>query len=171
MTGASPLLTLVHDPGVDALVAAGRVLDRRAVKAVALRGRDLLLLRAGSGAVKLPGGGVEPGESDEQALRRELDEECGVPLVGLGDDLGDTVQLSRALEPEYDVFRMTSRYLGCQVGDPQGPGRLEAYEVALGMTPVWVDLAEAVATTAAQVEAGTPHRWLARELAVLRTLS
>ena len=164
-------IPITHDPGVERLLGRGRVLERVTVKAVARRGGTILLVRTDDGALMFPGGGVQPGESDEQALRRELDEECGAALLGVGDHLVTTVQLSHALEPEYDVFRMTSRYLGCEVGDPRGPGRLEAYELALGMTPVWVDLGEAVATTAAQVEAGSPHRWLARELAVLRALS
>ncbi|HEY3259056.1 MAG TPA: NUDIX domain-containing protein [Pseudonocardiaceae bacterium] len=53
-------------------------------------GRLLLVRRAtepGRGLWSLPGGRVEPGESDEAALRRELQEEVGLavrvgPLVG-----------------------------------------------------------------------------------------
>ena len=119
------LATFVHDPGVEAVVASGRVLERRAVKGVALRGRTVLLLRAEAGPLKLPGGGVEPGESDQQALRRELAEECGVPLLAVGEHLVDTVQLARPQEPDYDVFRMTSRHLLCEVGAPTGKPRLE----------------------------------------------
>ena len=164
-----PLLTLVHDPGVEAFVASGRVLDRRAVKAVALRDRDLLLLRADSGALKLPGGGVEPGESDEQALRRELAEECGVPLVAVGGDLGDAVQLARPVEPEYDVFRMTSRHLLVEVGEPTGERRLDDYEERLGLAPVWLEVSAAVAACEEVLASGgAPHRWLEREVAVLR---
>ncbi len=32
----------------------------------------------------MPGGGVDPGESDWDALRRELAEECGIQLASIG---------------------------------------------------------------------------------------
>ena len=92
-------IPIAHDPGVERLLGHGRVLERVAVKAVARRGGAILLVRTDDGALMFPGGGVEPGESDEQALRRELDEECGADLLGLGDHLVTTVQLCRAREP------------------------------------------------------------------------
>ena len=166
---SEPLLTLVHDPGVDALLGTGRVLERNAVKAVALRGRDLLVLRADSGAVKLPGGGAEPGESVADTLRRELAEECAVPLLEVGEELVSTVQLARPQEPDYDVFRMTSRHFLCAVGEPEGEPRLEDYEQRLGLEPAWLDVTEAADACAAALRSGDAvHRWLERELAVLR---
>ncbi|GAB3154761.1 NUDIX domain-containing protein [Amycolatopsis stemonae] len=48
------------------------------------RGRLLLIRRAndpGSGQWSLPGGRVEPGESDEQAVIRELREETGLDVI------------------------------------------------------------------------------------------
>lgn len=154
------------------LPAGGRVLERRAVKGIAVRGSEVLLLRAAeTGALKFPGGGVEPGESDLDCLRRELDEECGVPLLSVGAVLGDVVQLARPQEPEYDVFRMVSRYVHCTVGEATGVQRLDEYEQRLGLAPVWVDVARAADVCARLLATGADvPRWVERELAVLRLL-
>lgn len=162
-------LTIRHD---EDLPEGGRVLERPAVKGVALRGRTVLLLRtADTGALKFPGGGVEPGESDEDALRRELDEECGVPLLSLGEPVGRVVQLARPKEAGYDVFRMVSRYYHCAVGEASGRQRLDDYEQRLGLTPVWLDVSTAATACADLLRSGGEQpRWLPRELAVLRLL-
>jgi ADP-ribose pyrophosphatase YjhB (NUDIX family) len=60
-----------------------RLTFRPTVYAVAVRDGSLLLVRVRStGRYALPGGGVEVGESLEQALRREVVEETGVRLSG-----------------------------------------------------------------------------------------
>lgn len=65
------------------------LLIRKAVRAFLLDPDDRLLMlrvRLPEGATFwiAPGGGLQPGETSEQALRRELDEELGLPRLDLG---------------------------------------------------------------------------------------
>ena len=68
---------------------------RRGVVAVIVRGQTLLVIRraqgiAAPGKYCFPGGGIEQGESEEQALVRELQEELGAsvqPLRRLWDSV------------------------------------------------------------------------------------
>lgn len=78
--------------------AAVPVRPEVAVGAVVVRdGRLLLVLRGrppGAGRWSLPGGRVEPGESLETAIRRELAEETGLdgtvgPLCGVAERIGE----------------------------------------------------------------------------------
>jgi 8-oxo-dGTP diphosphatase len=65
-------------------------------------GRLLLIRRAtdpGRGRWSLPGGRVEQGESDAQALRRELLEEVGLPVL-----VGDLVGSVRRPAPDGAVY-------------------------------------------------------------------
>jgi 8-oxo-dGTP pyrophosphatase MutT (NUDIX family) len=57
-----------------------------------LDGEDrVLLVRVGNGRFYLPGGRIEPGETPEQALAREVEEECGLS-VRVGESLGEAFQ-------------------------------------------------------------------------------
>jgi 8-oxo-dGTP diphosphatase len=75
----------MDDTGIpDGSVAAG--VRRRGVVAVVSRRRRLLVIRRSSqvvapGAICFPGGGVEPGESETDALVREIDEELGSAVL------------------------------------------------------------------------------------------
>jgi 8-oxo-dGTP pyrophosphatase MutT (NUDIX family) len=55
----------------------------------------VLLVRAGNGRFYLPGGRIEPGETGEQALAREVEEECGLSVHV-------TAPLGEAFQPTFD---------------------------------------------------------------------
>ena len=70
------------------IVVAGAVIaDSRVLVAQRLRPPEL------AGRWELPGGKVAPGETEPEALARELAEELGVEVV-VGDRLGDDIALN-----------------------------------------------------------------------------
>ena len=99
----------------------GRTIQRTAVRAVIQRGRELLMVySANVGDYKLPGSGVDDGESHEQALSREIREECGAHILEFGKCIGAVIEYNIPMEAEYDVFKMTSHYYVCRVDDDFG---------------------------------------------------
>jgi 8-oxo-dGTP diphosphatase len=146
----------------------GRTVHRTAVRAVTLRGRDLLMVFSSAvGDYKFPGGGVDGGESHEQALSREISEECGAVLIKFGENLGSVIEYDIPMEAEYDVFKMTSHYYFCQVSDGFGTQKLDGYEKGLGFKPVWVDIDRAISTNRSLLNSYKIPEWLRREIFVL----
>lgn len=70
--------------------------DRQTVKAVIINNNDEVLLFSGG----LPGGGVENGETNEEALVRELMEEIGA-TVSITRELGNVVTYRDILKLKY----------------------------------------------------------------------
>jgi 8-oxo-dGTP diphosphatase len=160
--------TLLHGDVVEPPGGRGNV-HRLAVRGVVQRAGEVLLVRTDDGELKLPGGRVEDGESGADAVRREVAEETGAVVVDVEGPWGEVVEHAPAMEPDHDVFTMTSQYYLCSVEDSFGEQRLDAYERDHGMAPVWLDVDEAVRTVRS-LGAGR-SRWTARELLVLERLA
>jgi 8-oxo-dGTP pyrophosphatase MutT (NUDIX family) len=149
----------------------GKTICRTAVRAVILRGHDLLMIYSENvGDYKFPGGGVADGESHEQALARELCEECGASLHSVDGELGVVIEYNFAKDEGFDVFKMTSYYYFCQAGDGFGEQNLDEYEKDLGFKPVWVNIDDAISTNKSQITSDNIPDWLQREIFVLEYL-
>lgn len=72
--------------------------DRPTVKVIISKGRDVLILNNGL----LPGGGIEPDETDFQAIERELAEELGASVENISV-IGEVVQYRDFLKRRYIV--------------------------------------------------------------------
>jgi len=149
----------------------GTTIHRIAVRAVINHGGRLLMVYSETvGDYKFPGGGVGLGESHESALAREVREECGTNLIKFGPEIGITVEYGRALEPDVDVFKMTSHYYLCEIGSDFGPQQLEEYEENLGFKPVWVNIEDAIMENNKIAMRSEKPAWLNREIKVLEYL-
>ncbi len=161
---------IYRDPGLD---LAGRTLERASAKAIVQQGRKLLMIFSPEwGNYKFPGGGVDGSETDEQTLARELREECGAQLLRIDGEFGAVVEYKHPLEPEYDVFKMISRYYLCQVAAEMGEPDLDEYERALGYRPVWVEVDAALRANLALLASEPRNQldWTQRETFVLGEL-
>ena len=111
------------------------------------QGRFLLVQRAhdpGRGLWSLPGGRVEPGESDAQALRREVAEEVGLD-VRVGGLAGEV----RRPGPAGAVFVIRDYLCSVTTGAPTpGTDALDARFAAPGDVPVTPGLWAALAAWA-----------------------
>jgi len=149
----------------------GRAILRAAVRAVIQRGRELLMVYSSNvGDYKFPGGGVDLGESHEQALARELLEECGASLLSVDGKLGAVIEYNLPHEKDFDVFKMTSHYYFCQIRDGLGQQKLDGYEKDLGFQPIWIDIDKAISANRSLLHSDKIPEWLRREIFVLEQL-
>lgn len=148
------------------LTENGTVYKRSAARAVILRDGLLLMIHTNRGDYKFPGGGVEPGEDLEAALRREVLEETGRSLLGSPEYAA--VFHERRPSQTADILEMDSHYFLCQAGESELPLKLDDYEAEEQFAPVWTTPAEALRTNRSLDLEANP--WLQREVMVLEAL-
>lgn len=114
-------------------------IHRRAVRAVIIQNDKLLMVRSKLGYYKLPGGGVEKGESDAEALVREVAEETGYLHCKVEEEFGLVSELRPDQKKRNTCFHMDSYHYLCTLGDgEQHVQSLVAYEAEEEYAPVWI---------------------------------
>ncbi|MCL7945518.1 NUDIX domain-containing protein [Marinobacter sp. ATCH36] len=136
------LQELIHP---DLTTREGRTLRRHAARGIVLRkDKILLLFTERYNDFSLPGGGIDEGEEITIALKRELEEETGARDVQVKDHYGFIEEYRPHWKPEYDLMHMTSHFFTCDVAPELADVRMESYEIANGMKPVWISVSEAM---------------------------
>lgn len=161
------LTEIFRDPGLDIY---GKADHRTAVRAVAIRRKKLLMVYSPvNGDYKFPGGGVSKNEKPEYALKREVQEECGMNLTHILQAIGCIIEYAIPMKKNFDVFKMTSSYYLCEVDAEAFEQHLDPYEKKLGFQPVWVDIDSALQANKLllQSEPKEPPVWTAREVFML----
>jgi 8-oxo-dGTP pyrophosphatase MutT (NUDIX family) len=152
----------------------GPVLHRKAARGVAIKGDKILLLFTERyNDYSFPGGGIDEGESIEQALRREMLEETGAREISVGDTVARIDERRPHWHVDYPVMHMLSHYLLCQVHGRLAAAQMECYEKANGMRPLWVKLEHAIThNLAVMAERPANMGWsIQRETLVMQTLA
>lgn len=151
----------------EGLPETGSVFRRTAARGVILKENRLLMVCTDAGDYKFPGGGVDAGESIEQALAREILEETGYQMEG--EPRFWLTAHERRKGRTADILEMDSLYYFCAVGEEQAPLCLDDYEAEEHFHPVWVTVQEALDADRALLDQ-MPNPWIAREVMALEAL-
>ncbi len=118
---------------------------RKAARAIVLKGDDILLLYTKRyHDYTLPGGGIDEGENNIQGLIRELQEETGAHNVTNIEAFGLYEEFRPWHKDDYDIVHMKSYCYVCDIDDELRTPNFEDYEINNGMTPLWVNIHQAI---------------------------
>lgn len=121
------------------------IIHRTAVRAIIIEEEKILMVRSGLGYYKLPGGGVEGGESLTRALVREVAEETGYIKCDIKEELGIVMEQRSDHSTDDSHFHMVSQHFLCELDNKETAGQtLIGYELEEGYEPVWVPVQEVI---------------------------
>lgn len=137
------------------------ITTRRSIRCVARNNNKFLLVHYSNGNYEFPGGGVEIGETDENAVIREVLEETGFKVSAVGNALFTVVRSHIDYKDPAKFYIAESIYIECEIDiSVSCVQSLEDYELEQQLEPVFISLDEAIYKNEKVVE-GNP--WVLKE--------
>lgn len=144
-----------------------KVLEKINIRGIVLLDGKLVMQRDKDGVYKIPGGGVESGESYIDTLKRELREEVGLVLIEDSmTELGEITEIRRDIFDADTKYISHSLFYACKVTEERLPITPTASEIKKGYHPVWETLEEIYETNTRLVV----DPWIARDTAFIKML-
>jgi 8-oxo-dGTP pyrophosphatase MutT (NUDIX family) len=146
-------------------------IKREAVRGIVIKDDQLLMIKSNKGDVKLPGGGIDENESQEEALRREMKEETGYDVLSMSPLIGVITERKRDKFIPDTFFEMISYYYIIEVSKVSSDIKLTDSEKVLDMRPVWLSIEDAIDQNEKLLKESVDcNSWVVRELKVLHYL-
>lgn len=143
------------------------VIEKHTVRAVIFRDGKLAMQQSGKGEYKIPGGGVEGGESHTETLLREVREETGLLVIP-----ESIVEIGEIEELREDVFCKGQKYIChsyfylCKVEDKSVNTQMTDSEIEKGFHPVW-EFPDVICETNDKLQSGM---WQKRDTEFIRMI-
>lgn len=123
----------------------GNAFERKTARGIILNGSKILLMYTKRyNDYSFPGGGVDPEEDLVTGLTRELAEETGAVITEITSEFGYIDEYRPHYDPTYDCIHMLSYFYVCKIEDKFNEVQFEDYEIANGMSAVWVEIGDAI---------------------------
>ena len=115
-----------------------KVFEKYNIRGIVLLDGKLAMQCGSDGVYKIPGGGVEKGESYAETLKRELREEVGLVLIEDSMiELGEITEIRRDIFDDDTKYISHSLFYACKVTDERLPITPTASEIKKGYKAVW----------------------------------
>jgi 8-oxo-dGTP pyrophosphatase MutT (NUDIX family) len=114
---------------------------RRSVRAVILDGNKLLVIYLSNlEEYKLPGGGIEKGETLIDALKRETLEEVGFKINQVIKPIGKIIHTREGFSNPKELFTQINYYYFCTIFPKKHEINPSDNEIKYGIKPMWKDI-------------------------------
>lgn len=121
------------------------VCERFCVRALIMNNGKVLAQRSSRGEYKLPGGGIDAGESQSDALTREVLEETGYHLKAESVcEIGEITEKRKDIYDSRFIYLNHTYFYLCNVEDGQEELSLTPEEEAKGYTAVWETMSDII---------------------------
>ena len=140
---------------------------REAVRGIIFINGKLLMIENCFGEVKLPGGGIEKGENEYQALMREVKEETGYDVIYDSIRPFGEIEEKRLSTHEPMIWHQISRLYFCDVAPTKSRCNYTENEKKYGFRQVLYSLEEAISKNEKMLEKEGRQAWNQREYRTL----
>jgi 8-oxo-dGTP pyrophosphatase MutT (NUDIX family) len=157
----------------DNLNIFGKIESRVAVRGIIINKSKLLMLYSKRfNHYEFPGGGVKNGESFEDAVKREVQEETGYEVKTILGKAGYMIEYDKSRNKTYDVYKRKNVYFYLEISKNKSTPRFEKDEIIYEYEPRWIKPEKVILEYNRIIDTNLVHnmKWILREKYVIEKI-